>query len=681
MARRFAARCKERLADESGLALIMAIGILMVLTVSATSVITYTASGARGAKLDESGQRAYALAEAGINNALSILAKQGSDGAGVGAQPGSANDPASTVTTYANGGTATWGASWNATDHTWTIKSIGASPNPTGPAASQITRTLYASVTVPVPPYSFVQLDDTCDKHELVIRSSGTLDVRNAIYTNSCNASHDAFDIFGTGGTIKSPDIRVVGGWETHDGNDVIVNGVTCPLLNANPPLADVAGCPKMGQPVLTDPFKTLTGPNLGSSPACPNPVYGSVTSYPSSPNPPGRPFTATAVTISATTLTATNSVISDGTVIQIDSEKMLVQTASGSSLQVQRGYLGTTIATHNTNKEIKYIPVTGSSGTAANPAQCKVPAGSGSVTLAPGTYYGGLCIGSPDASTDCTSSSCTPSAAYSFGNYSPTSQKLNAAINDSQTTLTVNGILIANNDVIQVDAKETMLVTGIVSVVGSVTTITVTRGYAGTTALAAVSGKTITKGTLTPTANVTLQAGTYIMAGGGFWVCGNSALTAPNVLLYNTNDPTFPTGNGAVATILLNTTGVVQLGPQDSGKYAGLTIFQDRTQSVAPTSQCDSRGSNTTLDDEDISFQSMASTGPKLFGGSGALGSVAGTIYAPATKALFLDGVSGTGNIALMTACIFIDGANSVFKFDMGALFGMGIVVNNQYG
>ena len=52
----------------------MAIGILLVLTITVTSVITYTGAGARGASLDESGQRSYALAEAGINNALSVLA-------------------------------------------------------------------------------------------------------------------------------------------------------------------------------------------------------------------------------------------------------------------------------------------------------------------------------------------------------------------------------------------------------------------------------------------------------------------------------------------------------------------------------------------------------------------------------------------------------------------------------
>ena len=46
-----------------------------------------------------------------------------------------------------------------------------------------------------------------------------------------------------------------------------------------------------------------------------------------------------------------------------------------------------------------------------------------------------------------------------------------------------------------------------------------------------------------------------------------------------------------------------------------------------------------------------MASTGT-----NGALGSVSGTIYAPKARSLF-DDVSGTGNIALMTACILIDG------------------------
>ena len=51
----------------------MALGITLVLTVALTTVITFTASGARDAHRVNAGQKAYALAEAGVNNALAVL--------------------------------------------------------------------------------------------------------------------------------------------------------------------------------------------------------------------------------------------------------------------------------------------------------------------------------------------------------------------------------------------------------------------------------------------------------------------------------------------------------------------------------------------------------------------------------------------------------------------------------
>ena len=48
------------------------------------------------------------------------------------------------------------------------------------------------------------------------------------------------------------------------------------------------------------------------------------------------------------------------------------------------------------------------------------------------------------------------------------------------------------------------------------------------------------------------------------------------------------------------------------------------------------------------------------------------GTIYAPAQDALFADQISGTANLAVITGCIFIDGATSTFEFNPSELFGV---------
>ena len=71
MARTLAVR--NRLGDESGIALVMALGIMLVLVIALTTVITFTAAGARDSHRVNAGQKATALAEAGVNNALAVL--------------------------------------------------------------------------------------------------------------------------------------------------------------------------------------------------------------------------------------------------------------------------------------------------------------------------------------------------------------------------------------------------------------------------------------------------------------------------------------------------------------------------------------------------------------------------------------------------------------------------------
>jgi Tfp pilus assembly protein PilX len=66
-------RVLRRLRDERGIALIMALGIMFVLTIALGTTIFLTAAAARDAHRTNAGQKAYAFAEAGLNNAIAVL--------------------------------------------------------------------------------------------------------------------------------------------------------------------------------------------------------------------------------------------------------------------------------------------------------------------------------------------------------------------------------------------------------------------------------------------------------------------------------------------------------------------------------------------------------------------------------------------------------------------------------
>jgi hypothetical protein len=608
-----------------------------------------------------------------MNNAIAKVQIAKRDTTQMPAQPTSATSGGQ-LTTFSNGVTARWGGSYNATTKVWTLKSIGSVPNPTGPTASALTRTITETMTLTPPPYSFVALNTSCDNHTLLVETGGDLTVTNAMYVNSCNSPSDAFDIFGTGGNISDPaGIKVVGGWETHNGSTVTANGTLCPLSNSSAPITATqpAGCPVTGQPVLADPLASVSAPALGS-PACTTNSYGTAVAY--SPNQ----TIVGGITASQTTITSSGTAVLTGDIIQIDTEQMLVTAGGGTAtLTVQRGYLGTTAATHTSGKVIKKVPVT-VLGAVANPAPCLYQ--SGNVTLNPGTYYGGICIGSA-STANCDAANC--STATTTGAYSP-AVTLNGGITATVTSIPVHwsGTTtpdpISTGDIILVESEQ-MLVTNAPATNGSAT-LTVTRAYAGTTAASHASGKAVTQVT-TSNVSATLNPGTYIMAGGGFRVCGASNLSAPNVMIYNTQDPTSPTGQGALDQFELNTTGNVSLGPQTSGAYQGLTIFQDQSLALDTTDSCNTRNNVTTptqtqINEYDIALMSMASTGA-----NGALGSISGSLYAPANRSDFADEVSGTANLAVLASCIVINGSTSTFAFDPSGLFGTGWVLGPQGG
>ncbi len=116
-----------------------------VLAIVGTTAITYTTSGARTASRSTADQKAYALAEAGVNDAMAVLSLPSNN----------ALDPylLPTQTVTYDGGTVTYAGTLDLGTGTWTITATGAMRNPTGPHTSPVQRTLGVNVGVD-PSYS-----------------------------------------------------------------------------------------------------------------------------------------------------------------------------------------------------------------------------------------------------------------------------------------------------------------------------------------------------------------------------------------------------------------------------------------------------------------------------------------------------------------------------------------------
>jgi Tfp pilus assembly protein PilX len=128
---------RQQPSREDGIALIMAIGILLVLTVCGTTVFVMVTSNARSSQGSKANGVSYSLAEAGLAEALSKIS--------------AADDPTdSTIlppTTITLGaGTATY--SGTLSGQVWTLTSTGKVVNPTAAAPSEVQRTLTRTVTI-----------------------------------------------------------------------------------------------------------------------------------------------------------------------------------------------------------------------------------------------------------------------------------------------------------------------------------------------------------------------------------------------------------------------------------------------------------------------------------------------------------------------------------------------------
>src|SRR5258708_3770646 len=129
---------RRRLADNSGIALIMALGVLVVLSIATISVLTYSGSELRTVRYQKSRVTSYSLAEAGVNEAMSVLSLPANNALNTSLLP-------SRTSTY-DGGTVTWSGSLNTQTSTWTVTSTGQVKNPTG--AANVSKKLTVNVAV-----------------------------------------------------------------------------------------------------------------------------------------------------------------------------------------------------------------------------------------------------------------------------------------------------------------------------------------------------------------------------------------------------------------------------------------------------------------------------------------------------------------------------------------------------
>jgi hypothetical protein len=142
----------RRLVEERGIALVTALGVLFVLSLTLTSLIYYTGTNSRTSARERADQQARALAEAGINNALAVLSNADDPGQASLLPDGSNARPA--IAKAYERGTARWSgvlvddmnAGWY-----WTLTAVGTVKNPTGPSATEVRRTVTARVSLRSP--------------------------------------------------------------------------------------------------------------------------------------------------------------------------------------------------------------------------------------------------------------------------------------------------------------------------------------------------------------------------------------------------------------------------------------------------------------------------------------------------------------------------------------------------
>lgn len=135
---------RRRAGDENGSALILSLGLLVILTITAATLLSYSSSNARTASRSKTDNLSFSLSEAGLANSLAILNNPSNNALDQDILPSS---EATAATVTYEGGTAKWWGVLDRNTAVWSVTGVGLFANPTGSEA-QVRRKLSAKVPV-----------------------------------------------------------------------------------------------------------------------------------------------------------------------------------------------------------------------------------------------------------------------------------------------------------------------------------------------------------------------------------------------------------------------------------------------------------------------------------------------------------------------------------------------------
>ena len=136
----------RRVREESGMALVMAIGVMATIAIMGGSVALYSTSNERTADRSRADLRAYSLAQSGIDSAVAQLA----NGSSSTIQNADFFDSLTKTASFGTGESVTWtptrvvGGTTAIPSYTWRITSVGTVRNPS--SAGSISRTVTADL-------------------------------------------------------------------------------------------------------------------------------------------------------------------------------------------------------------------------------------------------------------------------------------------------------------------------------------------------------------------------------------------------------------------------------------------------------------------------------------------------------------------------------------------------------
>jgi hypothetical protein len=138
-------RVWRHLKKQEGIALVVVLGALTALSIAVGTATLYTTQNVRNAERSSSDEFAFSLTEAGLANAMAVLANPSNNALDADTLPDTEAEASSV--TY-DTGTAKWYGTLDRSTAVWTVTAIGLHANPTGPSAAPVRRKLTAKVPV-----------------------------------------------------------------------------------------------------------------------------------------------------------------------------------------------------------------------------------------------------------------------------------------------------------------------------------------------------------------------------------------------------------------------------------------------------------------------------------------------------------------------------------------------------